>query len=133
MLQPVTDLSDDDGDHTTPALVPLQRCGSELSADKREPPCKRLKLSGVGTRPKDEFLSTLAAKTRATVQSVCRCGLASKASNCFRPFRERDDFERLVAHIRRMRKIDKMEFDKEARHCRLLWFAGNIVGLMFDT
>lgn len=85
MLQPVTDLSDDDGDHTTPALVPLQRCGSELSADKREPPCKRLKLSGVGTRPKDEFLSTLAAKTCATVQGICRCGLASKARTASDP------------------------------------------------
>ena len=132
MLVPVTSLSDDEGDLITPArVVPWVRSGSELSGEKPEPVAKRQKLQRKALSFADDLLEHLLEKTRAIVQSKCRCSQSKVPRNCYVPFRDSDQFQRLTAHIRRLREMDKMELDKEARKQTLVLGCLNHFGVHF--
>lgn len=121
-FQDVPALSDDEGcDLVTPARVPSKR--QHASTEKVSPCLTRRTLwqCKVPSEQKQRESSTnhlgssgLVGRTRAIVQSKCRCSRNRRLDrNCFEPFRESRVFDLLIERLRSLAKMDKMEIDKE--------------------
>ena len=114
----LSDASEKDSAHVTPARVPLKQPGSSTVKHVKPLLGKRLFTQTLpSSKPqacKALLRSDLISRTRAIVHSKCRCARRSQSRKCFEPFRCPNRFTELVNHLRYLAKMDKMEVDKEA-------------------